>query len=314
MSETQLIEESENQEPEIQISIEDSQSDLNGEDELETYTKNVSKRINKLNEKNRESEQRAINAERAFIQQNAEIEQLRSIARQSQTKSLESEEEAIKTKELQIDELYKKAVQANDADAMSQASTLKNEIAIQKEKEKIATNRNAQNVAQEQNNVAQQNAYQQQIQQQPAQEPSEQALSWRDNNAWFDERKPNSFNEEAHYWARVVDELLVKEGFVPDSEEYYSELNGRISKRFPELQMGNSENVEKSGSNPSMQRVAPASRGGSRQKTSDRKGGVKFTRDEIERLRPLKPHDMSEEDWFKSIAVQKQKIEQRQAK
>ena len=229
------------------------------------------------------------------------------MAQQSEANSLDKEEEAIKAKEMQVDELYKKAMQANDVDSISKADTLKTELVIQKEKLRIAKQNSQKKTEQAQQ--PQQPIYQQ-PQQAPA--PSEKALSWQDNNPWFDESKPD-FNREAHYWARVVDEFLVEEGFVPDSEEYYNELNDRISKRFPELQASNPENtnVDQSVSSPSMQRVAPASR--SRQKTSDPKGGVKFTRDEMERLRPLKPHNMSEEDWFKSVAMEKQKIMQKQA-
>ena len=311
MSENQLPEQEAQQDSEIAIQIEDNieaQSDQqNSEDELERYTKNVSKRINKLNEKNRQSEQRAQLAEQALIQQDQELQRLRALAQQSEANSLDKEEEAIKAKEMQVDELYKKAMQANDVDSISKADTLKTELVIQKEKLRIAKQNSQKRTEQAQQ--TQQPVYQQ-PQQAPA--PSEKALSWQDNNPWFDESKPE-FNREAHYWARVVDEFLVEEGFVPDSEEYYTELNDRIVKRFPELQASNPENtnVDQSVSNPSMQRVAPASR--SRQKTSDPKGGVKFTRDEMERLRPLKPHNMSEEDWFKSVAMEKQKIMQKQA-
>ena len=311
MSENQLPEQEAQQDAEIAIQIEDNieaQSDQqNSEYELERYTKNVSKRINKLNEKNRQSEQRAQLAEQALIQQDQELQRLRALAQQSEANSLDKEEEAIKAKEMQVDELYKKAMQANDVDSISKADTLKTELVIQKEKLRIAKQNSQKKTEQAQQ--PQQPVYQQ-PQQAPA--PSEKALSWQDNNPWFDESKPD-FNSEAHYCARVVDEFLVEEGFVPDSEEYYNELNDRISKRFPELQTSNPENtnVDQSVSSPSMQRVAPASR--SRQKTSDPKGGVKFTRDEMERLRPLKPHNMSEEDWFKSVAMEKQKIMQKQA-
>ena len=313
MSENQLPEQEAQQDAEIAIQIEDNieaQSDQqNSEDELERYTKNVSKRINKLNEKNRQSEQRAQLAEQALLHQDQELQRLRALAQQSEANSLDKEEEAIKAKEMQIDDLYKKAMQANDVDSISKADTLKTELVIQKEKLRIAK-QNSQKKTEQAQQVYQQQPVYQQPQQAP--EPSEKALSWQDNNPWFDETKPE-FNREAHYWARVVDEFLVEEGFVPDSEEYYNELNDRIVKRFPELQASNPENtnVDQSVSSPSMQRVAPASR--SRQKTSDPKGGVKFTRDEMERLRPLKPHNMSEEDWFKSVAMEQQKIMQKQA-
>ena len=309
MSENLLPEEN-SQDAEIAIQIEDSvEAQTNNDDELERYTKSVSKRINKLNEKHRATEHRAVLAEQALLHQDQEIQRLRALASESEANSLDKEEEAIKAKEMQVDRLYKEAVQANDADSMSKADTLKNDLSIQKEKLRMAKKRSSDN-AQQQQQIANQQFQQPQQQQAPA--PSEQALSWQDNNPWFDERK-SEFNREAHVWARVVDEFLTEEGFVPDSEEYYNELNDRVSKRFPELQPSSPANlnVEQSVSNPSMQRVAPASR--SRQKTSDQKNGVKFTRDEMERLRPLKPHNMTEEEWFRSVAMEKQKIMQKQA-
>ena len=142
MSENPLPEQIESQQDaEIAISIEDSPSDQNSDDELEKYTKSVSKRINKLNEKHRNAEQRASLAEQALIHQDSELQRLRTLASQSEANSLEKEEEAVKSKEMQIDDLYKKAVQANDADAMSKADTLKNDVAIQKEKLRIAKQR-----------------------------------------------------------------------------------------------------------------------------------------------------------------------------
>jgi len=61
-----------------------------------------------------------------------------------------------------------------------------------------------------------------------------------------------------------------------------------------------------------VQRVASASVGG-RQK-SQTKRGVTFTKSEIERLRGLKPHNMSEEQWLQRVAKEKQKIAQREVR
>ena len=84
MSENPLPEQIESQQDaEIAISIEDSPSDQNSDDELEKYTKSVSKRINKLNEKHRNAEQRASLAEQALIHQDSELQRLRTLASQS---------------------------------------------------------------------------------------------------------------------------------------------------------------------------------------------------------------------------------------
>ena len=62
-----------------------------------------------------------------------------------------------------------------------------------------------------------------------------------------------------------------------------------------------------------MQRVASASVG-SRQKTQGKKNGVTFSKSEVERLKGLKPHNMSEDVWLKSVAKEKLKISAREAK
>jgi len=62
-----------------------------------------------------------------------------------------------------------------------------------------------------------------------------------------------------------------------------------------------------------VQRVTSASVG-SRQKTQGKKNGVTFSKSEVERLKGLKPHNMSNEVWLKSVAKEKQKIANREAK
>ena len=51
---------------------------------------------------------------------------------------------------------------------------------------------------------------------------------------------------------------------------------------------------------PSVQRVASATVGSGRQKTQGKKNGVTFSKSEVERLRGLKPHNMSEEGMVKA--------------
>jgi hypothetical protein len=62
-----------------------------------------------------------------------------------------------------------------------------------------------------------------------------------------------------------------------------------------------------------VQRVASASVG-SRQKTQGKKNGVSFTKSEVETLRGIKPHGMADDVWLKSVAKEKQKIANREAK
>ena len=110
----------------IDINIsEDSQSQDSPEDELEQYTKSVSKRINKLNAKNREAEDRAKQAFQAAAQKEYELQQYKQYTQQMGTTVLQKESEALDSKEAQVDEIFKKAVEANDAELMSKATGLK---------------------------------------------------------------------------------------------------------------------------------------------------------------------------------------------
>jgi hypothetical protein len=301
------------EEQEIEISVEDDavvENQANQEDELENYTKSVSKRINKLNAKTRAAEERAQMAEQIAQQREAEIQALRNHSQIQAGTVLQKEEEAIAAKEQQADDLYKKAVQSGDADLMSKADTLKSDLSIQKEKHRLAKNRQDQQLAQ----------YQQQIQSQPVQqqaqpivEPTNEALSWYENNKWYGDAEDQG-NLEATQYAYFQHYNLINEGHEPDSDEYYEELNNRIYKVYPHLQSANVESKDAQvEAKPSVQRVASATVGSGRQKTQGKKNGVTFSKSEVERLRGLKPHNMSEEAWLKKVAAEKQRIASREA-
>jgi len=282
------------------------------EDELERYTKQVSRRINKLNAKQREAEERAANLERLAMQKEQELQQYRQQTVHYQQSILQKEEESLKAKADQVDEIYRKAVANGDADLMSKADTLKTELAIQKEKLNAAKARQA---VQHQQQPEQYQQYQPEPQRQQQQEvkPTDQALSWHQQNPWYGNQEDPE-HSAATQLAYFTHFNLLNEGYEADSEDYYSELNNRVYRAYPSLKAaGNGGQVAgKQESRPSVQRVASASVGG-RQK-SQTKRGVTFTKSEIERLRGLKPHNMSEEQWLQRVAKEKQKIAQREVR
>jgi len=283
------------------------------EDELERYTKQVSRRINKLNAKQREAEERAANLERLAMQKEQELQQYRQQTVHYQQSMLQKEEESLKAKADQVDEIYRKAVANGDADLMSKADTLKTELAIQKEKLNAAKARQA---AQQQPQPEQYQQYQPEPQrQQPQQEvkPTDQALSWHQQNPWYGNQEDPE-HSAATQLAYFTHFNLLNEGYEADSEDYYAELNNRVYRAYPSLKAAGDggQAAGKQESRPSVQRVASASVGG-RQK-SQTKRGVTFTKSEIERLRGLKPHNMSEEQWLQRVAKEKQKIAQREVR
>ena len=274
------------------------------DDELESYTKSVSKRINKLNERNRATEERAAQLEQMLAQKQQETAYYNQEREQSRAQLVQAEENAINAKEAQADELYKKAVASGDADLMSKADTLKSDLSIQKEKVRMAKAQATQPVQNQQ--PVQQQQYQQQ---QPA-KPSDKALAWHEDNSWYGDAD-NDETVQASQYADYTHIVLMQEGYEPESDDYYNELTGRVKKVFPTLE-GQKNDVQTEG-RPAVQRVASTSVG-SRQKTQGKKNGVTFSKSEVERLRGLKPHNMSEDAWLKSVAKEKQKISQREAK
>ena len=277
----------------------EQEASSSNDDELENYTKSVSKRINKLNARNRETEERAAQLEAALRQKEAEVHAYYQHATQAQQNLLAKEEETVEIKEREANELYKKAHASGDAELMSKADTLKSELALQKEKVRIAKQRQEQQL-----NTQQQPQVQQAQPTQQVAPPSEKALNWKDNNPWFDQ------NLEATAWAEHVHNTLAGEGYDLESDDYYNELSDRIYKVYPDLR---SDNAEQSEDRPAVQRVASASVG-SRQKTQGKENGVRFTKSEVETLQGLKPHGMSDEAWLKSVAKEKQRIANREVK
>jgi hypothetical protein len=275
------------------------------DDELENYTKSVSKRINKLNERNRAAEERAAQLEQMLAQKEQETAYYNQERAQTRAQLIQKEEETIQAKEMQADDLYKKAVASGDAELMSKADTLKSDISIQKEKVRMARAQT------EQSQQVQQPVQQPQYQApQPTPQPSEKALEWHGQNSWYGDAGSDETVQASQY-ADYTHIVLMQEGYEPESDDYYSELTDRVKKVFPTLE-GQKDDVQTE-DRPAVQRVASTSVG-SRQKTQGKKNGVTFSKSEVERLRGLKPHNMSEDAWLKSVAKEKQKISQREAK
>ena len=320
MIENQNAEQQEVIEEQLEIQVTEDpvepQAQASAEDELETYSKSVSKRINKLNAKRREAEQRAQQLEQIALQKEAELQQYRQYSQQQSNQVLAKEEEAITSKEAQIDDVYRKAVESGDADLITKAAKLQSDISIQKEKLRVAKARQ-QAATQEQEYVSQGNeqaVYQQpeQAAQQQEVQPTKDALEWHERNPWY-ANKDDEDDMKATQYAYYVHYNLANEGYDVGSDEYYEELDSRVGTVYPHTKSAQSgTQTAQRESRPAVQRVASAPTGG-RSKTQGKTNGVSFNRSELERLRGLKPHNMSEEAWLQRVAKEKQKIAAREA-
>ena len=227
------------------------------------YGPKVQKRIQKLVSQRREAEIQA----QQIQEQNAQLQKRLERLEQG---SQQSAEQQFNDRYVQTKAALHRAVEEGDTDA---------QVNYQ---EQMADMRAAMRVAQAQQQGRQQQ--QQRQRQQPQQQrqqaaPPEKAMSWWQQNNWFN---ATGFERETAA-ARAIDVQLDLEGFDKNSDEYYSQLNGRLQKVFPELKSGPSPKQRPKGRSP----VAPTTGGSSAYKGNR----VRMTQEQLSMARELGIND-----------------------
>lgn len=202
-----------------------------GEANLEDYSKNVQKRIKNLTQKYREAERQ--NEETTTFAQRLlqENQQLKSRMEKLDSGYLTEYGARIESQIGSARKAYKDAYESGDTDAMIEAQETLARAATEKDRYDLAKRRAEQQDAQPR--MAQQPAQQQyqQPQQQPAQQqaaPDPKAKTWAEKNEWFGQ------DEVMTYAAFGIHRKLVEEeGFDPQSDEYYNEIDRRMRSEFP---------------------------------------------------------------------------------
>ena len=227
------------------------------------YGPKVQKRIQKLVSQRREAEIQA----QQIQEQNAQLQKRLERLEQG---SQQSAEQQFNDRYVQTKAALHRAVEEGDTDA---------QVNYQ---EQMADMRAAMRVAQAQQQGRQQQ--QQRQRQQPQQQrqqaaPPEKAMSWWQQNNWFN---ATGFERETAA-ARAIDVQLDLEGFDKNSDEYYAQLNGRLQKVFPELKSGPSPKQRPKGRSP----VAPTTGGSSAYKGNR----VRMTQEQLRMARELGIND-----------------------
>ena len=164
------------------------------------------------------------NAEKDIMLQNLKrqnqelLERLSVVERKTHSADLARLEKAVEDKQLRLQYARMKmaeATQAGDGEAMAKAQEMWYEARREMEalisaKEQAAKANNAPSPTD--------NGRMQRL-----------AADWMEDNAWFD---PNGDDEDSQI-ARIIDQKLVKEGWNPNSEDYWVELDKRLQKRLP---------------------------------------------------------------------------------
>jgi hypothetical protein len=238
------------------------------EEELDKRRDKTQKRINKLVAQRKESEEREAAALQFAQQQKTEADALRGQLSSLNTGYSAEASSRIDSQESQAKAAFKEAYEAGEVDKMADAQQVMAKIAIEKERLRIfkGNQEKQQQVRQAQQQYQQQPGAQQQVQQQqeyaPPPQPDAKATDWaeRDENSWFGQDRAMTATAFT-----IHQQLVEEEGFDPQSDDYYSEIDKRIRTEFPHKFEGKTTRT---------QTVAPVSQGKTSQKS---KKSVKLT-------------------------------------
>jgi len=237
-----------------------SDSDLEPEaNELEAYSKGVQKRISRLTEKFRKEERDREEAVRVAQQLLAEKQQLEGRLKQLDSGYLNEYGARIEAQIASARRAYKDAYDAGDTDKMIEAQEALARATTDQDRYRLAKARADVRVQQPQPQQQPTYAPQQQYAQ-PAPQPQvdTKAQSWAEKNTWFGQ------DEVMTYAAFGVHRKLVEEeGFDPQSDDYYTEIDRRMRSEFP--------NKFKAAKAPGKNQVAPAGSSASRSTKSGRR-------------------------------------------
>ena len=214
------------EEPESQVEEKVTQS--SGDEELDSYSKGVQSRIKKLTERYRQEERDKSEAVRLSQQLIDENNKLKTRVKALDTGYLSEYGTRLESQTEGAKRVYKEAYEAGDTDKMLEAQQALSNIAVQQQQYNTAKARAEQQAKMP---VQQQQPVQQPVQQQQQQAapvPDAKAVAWKDKNKWFGQDK---IMTTAAY--TVHQELVEEQGFDPNSDEYYTEVNRRMRGEFP---------------------------------------------------------------------------------
>ena len=238
------------------------------EGEMEDYGKKVQSRIDKLTKRVRESERR----EQAAIQYaqgvQAEQNKLQNKVRSLDTGYLTEFSTRVEAETAETKKALKAALDAGDIDKQVEANQKLARLAIEHERvkatqaqrERLKKEMEARGIDPNQPQMPQQPVQQPQRQAPPPPDPK--AEDWASKNTWFGEDEPMTLTSFS------IHRKLMEEGFDPQTDSYYNEIDKRMRDTFPhkfEQQVSPT------------QTVASANRGG----PVRRKGTVRLTPSQV---------------------------------
>jgi len=219
------------------------ESESSGETEQEQEVKGAQKRINQLTKKMRDAEKREKEAIRVAQQIQNEATQLKARMQQLDNGYIEQFGKSLEIETNQAEATLKRAIEVGDSDAIISAQRQLYELNGRSQQLQVAQQRKRQEAeaaqwraqnpqAAQQQQMAQQQAIQQQQQpqqQQQVRRPDAKAEEWATRNSWFGEDSAMTFAAFGLHKKLVEDE-----GFDPQDDSYYTELDRRLQTEFPQ--------------------------------------------------------------------------------
>ena len=230
MQEDVKVEENEEEGQEIELETKEEETDevavetkdkekTDDVDELSEYSESVKKRISKLTNRFREEErqrQAAVEYAEAVKKQN---EELKARIDKLDTTYVGEFDTRLQSQSIAAKEAYKKALEEGNADAMYEAQQNISRIAMEEARlNQLKADREAKAKQIEQQPQAQQ----------PQAKPDPKAEDWAKKNTWFGQDQTMTYAAFG-----LHKQLIEDEGFDPNSDEYYNELDNRIRSEFP---------------------------------------------------------------------------------
>ena len=249
----------EEQDGELKAEAQDSEETgtivRNSEDqdsELENYSDNVQKRINQLTAKRKQALEESEAAYAYANQMKSQNDELRKRLEELDKGYINEYGSRVETQEAAAKRILKEAYDAGDTDRIAEANAALAQLAVEKERLRVQKVRSEQQVAQPQEIEQPQP---QQVRRTEELDPKLQA--WMQRNPWFGTDAAMTGAAQG-----IHQQIVGAEGFDPSSDEYYAEIDRRMS-AILERSQGNKQSAPA---------VAPASSGRSATKRGRKSG------------------------------------------
>ena len=208
-------------EVEVSSAVSANEESDNG-DSFDRAENATQKRIDRLTKKMREAERREQEAVNYAKQVQSEAEQIKSRMASLDSSYVDEYTNRVTTQLTQVEQEYARAMEMGDTQAAVEANRRMTSLSIENDRAAQAKMQQERSQAQ-----AQAPQPQQQQQQQPVRRPDRKAENWAERNDWFGQ------DDAMTYAAFGIHKTLVEdEGFDPLSDDYYSELDNRIARKF----------------------------------------------------------------------------------